>query len=317
MWCAVGGFLKTHRIRELDYEDTDELTLRISQDKLTYPPIWLSDLIGPVPLQANRWRPIEEDMDEWLHDMSDAHLLRELFPVDRKCWVAVSAHIEVRSKIHREVVRVSTSLVSPSVSLALVRALQTAYSQYDFHLEPEKPNLQVDEPNYKLGGWLKHFDMDFRFDRGDPYCGSAGHPQGLPGTAATRYLDLEEHRASGSLQWFRSGSDSPSFVYEVWCRPRKPDASYARGKDSVVFSGHRTLVKKTELAEFLATESRDLLVEIGVTRHDTRRRRPSYDPEGKERSAFNRIVLLRQDGSVEAAERSFEAWCTDRTRTRT
>ena len=317
MWCAVGQLMKTHSIRKVDYENSDEMTLRISQDKLTYPPMWLSDLLGPVPLQSYRWRPIVEDIDEWLGDISDESLLRELFPVDRKGWVVVSAHIELSSDYRREVVAISTALVSSVLSHALVRALQTVNSQYDFHLAPEGPSLQVDQSNYKLGGWLKHFDMDFRFDRNDPYCGSAGHPQGLPGTAAVRHLDLEERCSSGSLRWCRKGGDFPSFVYEAWSQDQDADAFYTPSGTGVVFSGHRTLVEKGELAKFLDTEKRDLIAEIGVTRHDRRKREPSYDPEDEKRSVFDRVVVLRQNGSVEAAERSFEAWRTDCTGTRT
>ena len=311
MWCAASHFLKTHTVRKEDSEQSDEMTMRISQDKLTYPPMWLSDLLGPVPLQPNRWQPTVEDMDDWLSNIDDRSLLQELFPVDREDWVVVSADIEASSKDREETVKITTSLVSPATAHALVRALQTANSQYDFYLEREQPNLQISQLNYKLGGWLKHPDVDFRFDYKDGYCNGAARPQGVPGSAATRVLDLEERHSVGSLQWFRKGSDSPSFVYESWCGHKQPHDRYLSDERDMVFFGRRTLVKKEDLAEFLGSENRDLIAEIGVTRRDIRESRPSYDTEDEKRAVFDRLVLLRQNGSLEAAERRFEAWCAD------
>ena len=73
-------------------------------------------------------------------------------------------------------------------------------------------------------------------------------------------------------------------------------------------TGRRLLVRKEDLAEFLHTKGRDLIADIRITRCDQRGSGPSYDTEDSKRSVFDRLLLLRRSGAVEAAERRFDAW---------
>ena len=311
MWCAAGQLLKTHRLRVAEYDDYDELTYTISQGKLTNPPHWLSDFVGPVPLQPHRWRPPGEAMEDWLGGIEDTAFLRELFPVDRPGWVVARAYVETKSDNHEETVNLSTGLVSPATAHALVRALQTAENNMSFYICPEGHELEIDTSDYVLRGWLTHDDGDRRYDDKDPYRNGSGRLQGLPGTAVTDALGLEQRYCCGCAKWFREGADTPSFVYEAWGERERDHGQYRHFGGMIICSGHRLLVRKEDLAEFLHLEGRDLIVEIGITRNDQRESRTAYDTEDSKRAVFDRLFLLRRFGAVEAAERSFEAWRSD------
>ncbi|MYK02580.1 MAG: hypothetical protein F4037_11600 [Gemmatimonadales bacterium] len=250
-------------------------------------------------------------MEDWLGDVKDAYFLREFFPDDRPGWIVASAYIETNSDDYKETVSLSTGLVSPQTAHALVRALQTAENNMDFYICPEGHNLEIDAPEYILRGWLIRDNGDLEYDERDPYRNGAGRLRGLPGTTVTDALSLEQRYCCGRLKWFRQESDIPSFIYETWGNRERGQGSrrYLGGK--IVCSGHRLLVRKEDLAEFLQLQERDLIIEIGITRNDQRESGTSYDTEDSKEMAFDRLFLLRRCGAVEAAERSFEAWRSD------
>ena len=312
MWCAVGQLLRTYCLRVAGDDDYPSIVYKISQGKLTYPPYWLSDFAGPVPLEQHRWRPPDEPIEEWLRSIDDTAFLRELFPVDQSEWIVASAYIEMQSEDRKETVGVSTGLVSPETAHALVRALQTAENSMDFYICPEGHHLEIDEPEYALRGWLIHGDEDTRYDDKDPYRNGLGRLRGLPGTAVTETFGLEEHVGCGCVQWFREGADTPSFIYEAWGeREREGHGPYRYFGGGVACSGHRLLVRKEDLAAFLCTEGQDLIAEIEITRRDQRGSGSSYDTKDSKRTVFDRLFLLRRSGALEAAEQSFAAWRSD------
>ena len=317
MWCAAARFIRTHRVNKDNYRDYNELKERISRDKLTYSPMWLSDLVGPAPLQTHRWQPPVENLDSWLRNIDDDAFLQELFPDDRDEWVVVSADIDARYHDRREEVKIFTGLVSPMTAHSLVRALQTADSHQDFYIPQDENDTQINEQDYKLEAWLAYSNSDLLYDSKDPYRNGVKYPQGLPGAAVTQVLNLEQRYSYGRLQWFCRGSNSPSFQYEAWGEKEPEDGRFHIYGNNVVCNGYRTLVRKEALANFLCKVGRDLIIEIRVTRHGRRKPGRSYDTEDDERAVYDRIVVLRRDGSIEAAERNFEAWRDDNTRTRT
>ena len=306
MWCAAGQLLKTHRLRVVD----DSIGYEISQGKLTHPPHWLSDFVGPVPLQPHRWRPPAESMDDWLRSIDDTTFLHEIFPVDRAGWVVASAYVDAKSDKREERMKISTGLVSPDTAHALVRALQTAEDSYSFNICPEGHDSEIDTPHFALRGWLTHIDDGLRYDDKDPYRNGAGILQALPGTAVTSALGLEQRYCHG-VKWFRKGADTPSFIYEAWGEHERDHGPKRYYGEIVVYSGRRLLVRKEDLSEFLHMEGQDLIADIGITRLDQRGSGLSYDTEDSKRAIFNRLLLLRRSGVVEAAERSFEAWRSD------
>ena len=73
-------------------------------------------------------------------------------------------------------------------------------------------------------------------------------------------------------------------------------------------SGHRLLIRRNDLAEFLKKKKRDLIVEVEITRRERRSHSYSDDPEDSKENEFERILLFRRDGSIQAAERDLGTW---------
>ena len=311
MWCTVGQLLRTHRLIVAGDDDYDSIAYKISQGKLTYPPYWLSDVVGPVPLQPQKWCPPDEPIEDWLRSIDDTAFLGELFPVDQQGWVVASAYVEIKSENRRETVNISTGLVSPETAHALVRALQTAENSMDFYICPEGHDLEIDTTEYVLRGWLTRRDDGPLYDDKDPYRNGLGSLQGLPGTAVTEAFSLEHRLGCGCMQWFRKGAGTPSFIYEVWGKRERDHAPLHYFGGGTECSGHRLLVRKEDLAAFLNAEEQDLIAELEITRRDQRGSGSSYDTEDSKRTVFDRLFLLRRSGALEAAERSFEAWRSD------
>ena len=312
MWCAAGQLLKTRPLSNPEDSDSNELANKISQGKLTYPPYWLSDFVGPVPLQPHRWRPPAEPMEKWLGNINDEDFLREVFPVDQPGWVIVSADIIAKSTNHRETVKIGTGLVSPDTAHALLRALQTSEENH-WYFYGLPGGQKIDLPDYTLQRWLASSDRERGYDGKDPYRNEIERPQSLPGQAVIGALRLQKRYGSGSVKWFRDGAEKPSFIYEAWGE-RDLDwkyGSYRHDRGMVMCSGYRLLVSKEDLAEFLQTKGQDLITDIFIERHDTRKSEWSYDTEDSTRATFNRLFLFRRSGYLQAAERSFEAWRKD------
>ena len=308
MWCAAGQLLNTHCVRVTEDDDYYSLQFNISTDKLTHPPQWLSDFVGPVPIQKHRWKATDEPIEDWLSAIDDTDFLREIFPADRPGRILVNADIDVRSYKRDETVRVMSGLVSPKTAHALVRALQTAENNFNFYICPEGHHEEIKGTHYVMQGWLTHIDGDLRFDEKDPYRNGLGHLRGLPGEAVTKALGLKRRCCLGRVDWLRGVSNTPSFTYEAWGE-REPDDFPRRYLEEMIgCSGSRTLVNKEDLAEFLYTTGCDLIVDIAITRREQRNSGRPYDSKEPRRTVFNRILLLRRSGAVEAAERSFKAW---------
>ena len=308
MWCAAGQLLNTHRVRITEDDDYYSLPSNIFTGKLTHPPQWLSDFVGPMPLQLHRWKATDEPIQDWLNGIDDTDFLREIYPADRPGWILVNADIDVKSYKRDETVRVMTGLVSPKTAHALVRALQTAENNFNFYICPEGHREEIKSTHYVMQGWLTHIDGDLRFDDKDPYRNGVGLLRGLPGEAVTKALSLKRRCCLGRVNWLRDGSDTPSFTYEAWGE-RELDRVPRRYYEQMIgCSGSRTLVKKEDLAEFLYTKGCDLIVDIAIMRREQRNSGRPYDSKEPRQAVFNRILLLRRSGAIEAAERSFEAW---------
>ena len=310
MWCTAGQLARTHPVFRNEFNGDDGLCYRISDRKLSHPPYWMSDFAVPAPIQKHRRSLKHKEVEKWLCDIGDENFLRELFPDDRTGWVCVSAYIMTANHDRDEKVKICTGLVTPKTASALVRALQTVNNHYRYYICPEGHNLEIDAPDYELRGWLTDTETELKFDKFDPYCHGDSSLHGLPGSRVAQVLGLEKRYCGGRLKWFREDADKAMFIYEAWGSPQTSGPS-ANRDDPTGYSGYRLLVRKEALAEFLQTEGRDLIAEIGITRHDQKKSRSPYDPKGSSETVFDRIILLKGSGELEAAERSFEAWRSD------
>ena len=108
------------------------------------------------------------------------------------------------------------------------------------------------------------------------------------------------------LQWFAAGYAEAAFVYEAWGGYRD-EGEQIRYSDKLISRGYRLLVRKELLTEFLDAQESDLLVKVEIKRTDRGFDDP-YDKKEKQESRFDRVILARRGGSIDAAERCLGAW---------
>jgi hypothetical protein len=305
MWCAAGELLKTRALVQIDEDDWDSLYHRIRREQLTHPPIWLADIIGPKPLEVSCWRAPDEPISDWVNSVSDVDYLTELMPTAQSDYLAVASFREGRSRDFEETISLRSALVSPETAPALVRALQTVESTWDYRVPAEGEEHEIDEPPYRFIGWLREDYHDPRIDEEDTFRNGAHRIAFTPGRRATQTLQLTQ-QFTQPIQWFGQGHTEAAFIYEAWGEHRD-DNDRVRYSDAIISRGYRLLARKELVIEFLNSEGLDLLVKVEVTRRDRGFDDP-YDKKEKQESRFDRVVLARRRGSIDAAEGRLGAW---------
>jgi hypothetical protein len=305
MWCTTGSLMRNRPLAIQRWE-SDSLSHAISESKLTEPPLWLADLLSPRPLHDRRWTLPPADPAQWRMDVDDNDFLAELFPNDLPDFCVVNGAIDERAGVYRQEVSISTCLVSPATAHALVRALQTTKCSSDFYLCPEGHDLEINEASFKLTGWLRSVEGGSRLDRKDVFSNGVSRVNYVPGEDVSNRLGLVRSGADG-LSWHRASEPRACFSYETWGDPVREEDQQG-GTVHTACSGHRLVMRKQDLQEYLSLRKRDLIVEISITRREVSERGYGYEDEDTKRSEVERIFLFRRNGRIQAAERDFGAW---------
>lgn len=315
MWCSVGEFLKTHQIALNPYNDMDhdDLSYRISDGKLTHPPIWLSDINVSCPLQQKRWYQPNPPNEEWFEKIFDNDFLEELLPSDRSNYLVVDAKVNAHWDKFRESICISSNLVSPASGASLMRALQCMESETSHHVSYENINHDIHEEKFRLKGWLQFSEGDSGFDHKDTFCNQIKNISMKPGSRASNSLGLIGSYSPYPV-WTKNGDTEPSFIYEVWGNHGFDGQRY-QFNSKIVSNGHRLLVRTDALNDVLSTEEFDLIVNVRVKRYEGGERPYLSGQEETKETSFERVFLLRRNGKIEGAERDFGTWREDCQRT--
>jgi hypothetical protein len=303
MWCATGELLKTRALAHIEQDDWDSLYHRIKQEQLTHPPIWLADIAGPKPLEVSCWRGPDGSISDWVTEAADCDFLAEMMPAVQSGYLAVACSRERRSRDFNETIYLLSALVSPETAPALVRALQTAEDYY--RVPTEGHDREIDEPPYRFIGWLREDYHDSGIDEKDTFRNGVHRIAFAPGRRITQRFKLTQELTQ-PLRWFAAGYAEAAFVYEAW-GGYGDEGEQIRYSDRLISQGYRLLVRKEVLIKFLDAEEADLLVKVEIKRSGRGFDDP-YDKKEKQESRFDRVILARRGGSVEAAERCLGAW---------
>ncbi|MDB4914275.1 MAG: hypothetical protein JWM95_1919 [Gemmatimonadetes bacterium] len=288
LWCAAGELLKDRPLskRKADRRSFEDL---LTREGLAVPPHWLSDLRGHKPLEEHLWLA-PSDADAWVGATSDEEFLREFILTGND--LVVSGYVEVRSRSFRSTVSVRTALVDPRASLALIRALQTVESSWDYRIPYADDELEIIVPPYVMVGWLENVERPDGIDRNDPFRHDVEGQQVRTSIQARRILHAP-------LRYECWGDDPGDGRRDRW--------SY----DETVWSaGHRLQIGRDALQALLARIGADLVVEINIDKRN-RGNESRYDDDEEvkvKEVEFDRVLLLREDGSIEGAKGRVGTW---------
>ena len=306
MYCVVGELLTTHPISRGDESWLNSFEYWLERILLSEPPLWLSDIRGPTPLENRLWTEDPKTDKGWLHSIRRDEFLSEIVvPQEiRKGWIVVDGSYTAHFSKRESTIRISSALVSPETSHALVRALQTASDPWDFRIPDENDELQIDTPTYYLGGWIAHKDGDLRFDDHDPFRYEVLQVRAKPGRKFSEMFNLVPQPGTNRI-WINAESDEEAIIYEAWCDEPPPERDHF--PRSIRTNGWRLWAKADIVQSFLNNGGWDLICEVQIERRLRNEYGQSYEPNEK-RKTHEKIILLKGDGSINDIKRRIGTW---------
>ncbi len=309
MWCAAGELMKSRPLAlSEDDEEYGTLEYWLSNAGLTEPPLWLSDLRGVKPLESQIWFAPKIPVEQWIDDISNDDFLIEIGLDNEENMIVVDGYHQNRSERYNSNVSVSTALVAPKTADALVRALQTANDSRDYRLPPNGHSLEIDHIPFQLRGWLTESEGDLLAERKDPFRNGVGMIASRPAPEVIEILGLI-YKFDHKPTWVDEKSGSPACIYEAWGdTPGDKDENnrlYGTDPDS---GGCRLSIGRKALATYINELGFELIMEVQITREKNRDRHSRFNKETQKEARFSRIILLKRDGGIYAAEGRIGSW---------
>ena len=274
---------------------------------LTAPPHWLADLRMAKPLEARFWSKNDQEVDAWITSPQESEFLAELCTAagDRE-GVVVRGYHETQSRGFRSSVHMESALVEPCVAEALLRALQTTNHYAHYRIPPEEHELEINDPTYRLIGWIREKEgRDRAIDESDPLRNEVGGLGIEPGKSAFENLHLENSTTIG--QW-RDKTGEIVFWHELWSDRRNRSDNDPQYNDSIGSNGQRLLISKKALRRFLGQQGMGLVIEIRNDRSNRGYGYGYYESSKEAEATYDRLYLLKADGTVETANGSIGTW---------
>jgi len=308
MWCVVGQLMQEYPLAKADadgYDPFDELT---KTEGISQPPRWLADNLSSKPLAERYWFEPIGKVDHWLESINDEDFLRELVPDPDKKHLTAAGDITTRSSKFRESITIESALVEPQTAAALLRALQSVESAYDYKLPLVGEEFEIRESPYGLTGWLQHGDRPHGLDEKDPFRREILPIQIEPCESILQEFDLRFVDSSSPL-WL-DGDGLVAFGYDVWSDSRWDDNRDRPHYSGVFSDAWRLSITPEMLAKILSEKNMDLIVEVRIQRRNRDYEYSGHSREEAKEKDFDRIFLLRRDGTIESTEGRVGTWKT-------
>jgi hypothetical protein len=167
-------------------------------------------------------------------------------------------------------------------------------SAWDYRIPSAEDELQIIVPPYVMVGWVEHTERSDGIDRNDPF-----------------RQDVEGQQVWPSIQ--ARGILRAPLRYECW-GDHPGDGRHDRWSynEAVWSAGHRLQIGCDALQRLLARAGADLIVEINIEKRNRGNESRYDDDEAVKKVEFDRVLLLRGDGSIEGAEGRVGTWRSPR-----
>ena len=291
----VAGELIDSRPNTLEHPDSDYDSWRywLQNHLPTRSRFWLSELRGPVPLEA-QFHGLTMPHNAWLQptipDAFDNCL--GLRSAGKNEFLIVAAEVDIHEPGRREHHRIESALVSPQSAHALLRALQAIGDPTPYRIPPAGNDLEIDEPGFSLRGWISETSGEKELDGHDPLL--YGIDTGLP-RFPQAVRDALSVQTDSAGKRYLDRSDPNQLIAEIttWSEPHedKEGAEYS--------SGWRLQIKCDRLLNYLRAQQRCLILEVQIDRkehHYGQEKDYEYKPPAV------LLYLLHADGHLETLE---------------
>ena len=288
MMIVSGNLLtSTPMHRDSEYGEEDSFSEWLDRHNLTRKDgRWLWDRRDPTPLEHPAWQDRKNHDDMWrivTTDDFDESLHAENMLNVWGYWTAADTEHEQDSYI-------SSALVSPDKSLALLRALGTAKDVHDYAIPSAKSDKEIDESGFELKGWIVNHGRDGGLDSRDRWSGGIRFSPPMPAPYIIEAMGL---KTDSDFRLWRGREKSVVMMSQVWGHYDE-----ARNHESTnPESGSRLQVSLELITSMLAKFKRDLIIKVQI---DRRRRYRPYErgvENDKQRIPTTaRLYLVGADG---------------------
>jgi len=152
-----------------------------------------------------------------------------------------------KTALFEETVSLSTALVQHETASSLLRALQTVEDPWDYRIPPEGNELEIDQPPYRLLGWLLEPESRSGIDEKDPSGNQVSVFSCLPGRHTK--LGLKKSlQGDGIVRW-KSNKGEAVYRMRQWSDRSKSEEE--RLGNTVMSRGHWLAVNSSELVRIM------------------------------------------------------------------
>jgi hypothetical protein len=284
MLLSAGALLATMPVHQDPDDSVNDFDDWISGHSLTRSDgFWVADRRDPEPLERPDWWN-ETRTDDWRWSVCKRDFDRVL-GLD-------SARINVWGRWVREdsgrteTIQVSSALVSPQRSRALLRAAQQA-EPLEYCIPSAGDDLQIDAGPYLMKGWVDNETNERKLDEFDPWAGTIHVPAPRPAQFVCDALSLKP--GDQERTWFHPDEGRQLMLWsQVWG---------TGDEDSGGNSGRRLQASRALLVAIINQFGLDLIVKVQIERKD---RQSKYDRNRGEDYGYIppycRLYLLGADG---------------------
>ena len=312
MFCAIGELIQTRALIQSDNNSYESYESWLKGNVLRSGPHWLSDYRGPKPIETRFWIKPDGDIKDWVLQANDRDFLVEVGLSDNHEDLTVQGFHHTQSYPFSSTVSVRSALVSPITAASLVKALQTVDYASDYRIPSSGDELEINQPPYKLVGWLDYAEHGSGIDEGDALRHGVREIECCPSAKVVSLLKLQFDHIN-QPKWYSPRNAAIRIAYHAWgdFDESEGDERY-RYSETIGSSGWRLQSSKHALRTFLKRMNLDLILEVQIERRNSSH---EYSSDGEKtimEATFDKIILLRKDGTIETSEGCIGTWTSPR-----
>ncbi|MFD7411635.1 hypothetical protein [Kitasatospora purpeofusca] len=279
LWAAAGELVTKYPVLQDDDSPADRFSEWLGRFLISRKDgRWLSDRRDPAP-RSIFTGPDHAPDREWVWRLNSQYFSQRLLA--NSGWITVWERSDDTTDRAAQNVSIRSALANSDNARALVLALQTAPSHWDFCLpDATDEEDQFSTDGFELSGWIVDQYTREGQDGRDPVAAAVGFPPAHPADEFVSMLGLVPD--ADMRIWVCS--DRPALRSTVWS-----DGTQTGRRVGITQQGQRLEIQREALLALLAGTGRSLIVEVAIDRtHDDHK--PSYssmrDNDDDERLPF-------------------------------
>ena len=279
-----------------DWSD-DDWNEWLSRHLLTSPDgKWLSDFRDPVPTTSPSWVKNTCSDDKQLLISENEFMESLVHQRNGETWLNVQGAWQESNSTIKGSYYVSSAMVSPDSSEALLNALSTSVDCRDYKLPSYKEKrMEIKSMPFMLKGWIKDTDISKGIDEFDPFGGEIRFPPYKLGKKIIKKLNLSVSDDGKKLS-FNSSAD-PSVINLLY-------ASYNNSRDEEPqHLGNRMMASLPFLQQICDDYKCEIIFKVILGRNQIYRR---YMDDHKYKESVSKIFILSPDGKIRSISESHQ-----------